>query len=334
MRRRREIEGVSLSFLDVVSCGFGAIILLLVLTKVFEPVILEDSVENLEAYLAQLKQAVFEIRGETNEVNRKMIRKEDQDNEQVVRLAELQQELNALKNKVEQAATNTTIDNTIKGRLASAKQKLTEEMQRLLGEFKKSLDNDTIGGIPVDSEYVILIIDTSGSMDANAWPLLMQKVDETLQVYPKLKGIQVMSDMGNFMFTQYTNEWIPDTQARRRAILDRLETWRTVSVSNPVAGITKAISVFYKPDRKISLYIFGDEFTGSSIQRVIDKVDQINRVGQDGNRLVRIHAIGFPVVFAYPAQQQSSGIRFAILMRELCARNGGTFVALNDYRLF
>ncbi|MBV1878095.1 MAG: hypothetical protein KUG79_10680 [Pseudomonadales bacterium] len=334
MRRRREIEGVSLSFLDVVSCGFGAIILLLVLTKVFEPVILEDSVENLEAYLAQLKQAVFEIRGETNEVNRKMIRKEDQDNEQVVRLAELQQELNALKNKVEQAATNTTIDNTIKGRLASAKQKLTEEMQRLLGEFKKSLDNDTIGGIPVDSEYVILIIDTSGSMDANAWPLLMQKVDETLQVYPKLKGIQVMSDMGNFMFTQYTNEWIPDTQARRRAILDRLETWRTVSVSNPVAGITKAISVFYKPDRKISLYIFGDEFTGSSIQRVIDKVDRINRVGQDGNRLVRIHAIGFPVVFAYPAQQQSSGIRFAILMRELCARNGGTFVALNDYRLF
>ena len=33
--RRREIEGVSLSFLDVISCGFGAIILLLVLVKVF-----------------------------------------------------------------------------------------------------------------------------------------------------------------------------------------------------------------------------------------------------------------------------------------------------------
>ena len=170
-------------------------------------------------------------------------------------------------------------------------------------------------------------------MDTYAWPLLMQKVDETLAVYPKLKGIQVMSDMGNFMFSQYTNEWIPDTQARRSAIVDRLETWRPFSNSSPVEGITKAISTFYRPDRKISLYVFGDEFSGRSIQRVIDTVDRINGRGGDGERLVRIHAIGFPVSFAFPTAQQTTGIRFAILMRELCARNGGTFVALNDFRL-
>ncbi len=331
--KRREIEGINLSFLDVISCGFGALILMLVLTKVFEPVILEDTIENLEGYLAALQEDIFELRGETRIVNREMIKKEDEKKDDIERLSNLQKRLEALKNKFESTSDKTRINNAIEGRLADAKQSLTEEMQRLLAEFQKNIDDDTIGGIPVDSEYVIFIIDTSGSMKQFAWPLVLRKVEETLAVYPKLKGIQVMNDMGNFMFSQYTNQWIPDTQARRRAILDRLEKWEVFSNSSPVEGITKAISTFYRPDRKISLYVFGDEFSGRSIQRVIEMVDQINGRGADGQRLVRIHAIGFPVIFAQPPQFQATGIRFAILMRELCARNGGTFVALNDYRV-
>ena len=70
MRNRREIEGISLSFLDVISCGFGAIILLLVLTKVFEPVVIEDTVSNLEGYLATLQEELFDLRGEAKDINR------------------------------------------------------------------------------------------------------------------------------------------------------------------------------------------------------------------------------------------------------------------------
>ena len=224
------------------------------------------------------------------------------------------------------------MNNTIEGRLAKARQELTEEMERLLADYQKAQDDTTIGGIPVDSEYVIFIIDTSGSMHSYAWPLVLQKVTETLDVYPRLKGIQVMNDMGNYMFSQYANEWIPDTGVRRRAIIERLQTWSPFSNSSPVEGITKAIATFYRPDRKISLYVFGDEFTGRSIQQVIDVVDKINREDADGNRLVRIHAVGFPVMFAQPPRFQETGIKFAILMRELCKRNGGTFVALNDFR--
>ncbi len=42
MRRRGDVEVFSLSFLDCICCGFGALILLLVLTKNAEPVIFED----------------------------------------------------------------------------------------------------------------------------------------------------------------------------------------------------------------------------------------------------------------------------------------------------
>ncbi|HJP51399.1 MAG TPA: hypothetical protein QF611_10240, partial [Pseudomonadales bacterium] len=81
--KRREIEGVSLSFLDVISCGFGAIILMLVLTKVFEPVVLEDTIENLEGYLAALQEDVFKLRGETRDIDREMIRKQDKKKDEI-----------------------------------------------------------------------------------------------------------------------------------------------------------------------------------------------------------------------------------------------------------
>ena len=47
---------------------------------------------------------------------------------------------------------------------------------------------------------------------------------------------------------------------------------------------------------------------------------------------MRIHAVGFPVVITADPSQQASGLRFANLMRKLTHRNGGTFVALNDFR--
>ena len=334
MRNRREIEGISLSFLDVISCGFGAIILLLVLTKVFEPVVIEDTVSNLEGYLAALQEELFDLRGEAKDINRKMIRKEDQQSEEIVRLLQLNAELSALKSKHEKTLDKTKVSTLVEGKLAEAKQSLTDEMAKLLADYRRSADEDKIGGIPVDSEYVIFIIDTSGSMYNYAWPLVLQKVAETLAVYPRLKGIQVMNDMGNYMFTQYAGAWIPDSDARRRAIIDRMRSWNVFSNSSPVEGITKAISTYYKPGRKISLYVFGDEFSGRSIQRVVDVVDRINRADSKGDRLVRIHGVGFPVQFAKPPRYQKTGIMFAILMRTLCEKNGGTFIGLSDFKAY
>ncbi|MEQ9209231.1 MAG: hypothetical protein RLN96_05235 [Pseudomonadales bacterium] len=58
----------------------------------------------------------------------------------------------------------------------------------------------------------------------------------------------------------------------------------------------------------------------------------LNRENPDGEPMVRIHAVGFPVQFLGNAGQNSSGARFAALMRELANQNNGTFVGLNDFR--
>ncbi len=43
----------------------------------------------------------------------------------------------------------------------------------------------------------------------------------------------------------------------------------------------------------------------------------------------RIHAVGFPVMFSVPGVSNTTGVRFATLMRLLCRQNGGTFVGLS-----
>ncbi|MEM1404248.1 MAG: VWA domain-containing protein [Pseudomonadota bacterium] len=329
-RKRREMAETSLSFLDVICCGFGAVILLLMITKTVQPQIIEASTVNLEGLVADLQEQVFEIRGETKILNRDLTAKQEQLSEYEEKIAILRGTLASTRSRFDSLQVETSTNSVITEQLAIARQSLTEEMERLLDGLEVS--NNLIGGIPVDSEYIIFVIDTSGSMFSYAWDRMMREIEATLNIYPNVKGIQIMNDMGNYMFSRYRGEWIPDTEGRRRVIMQNLRNWNVFSNSSPVEGITAAIRSFYDPKKKISIYVFGDEFTGRSIAEVVDTVDRINREAADGERLVRIHAVGFPVQFIRAANLQTTGIRFASLMRELTYRNGGTFVGLNDFR--
>jgi hypothetical protein len=329
--KRRRSEDISLSFLDVICCGFGAIILLLMITKTVEPILLERATTNLEAQVSALQTQLFDIRGETHILNRDLNAKHEQHSLLTQRIAILKSELERLKGKFDNLKLNDATSDLIAGQLNQAKQQLTEEMKRLLGE-KHTPKNSLIGGIPVDSEFIIFVIDTSGSMYNYGWARMLTEFSATLEIYPKVKGIQVLNDMGNYMFPRYRGKWIPDTPARRKAIIERLRHWNAFSNSSPVEGLTRAIRTFYAADKKISVYVFGDEFTGESIESVVKTVDRINREDKTGKRLVRIHAVGFPIQFIRPRHQQITGIRFATLMRELTRKNGGTFVGLNDHR--
>jgi hypothetical protein len=330
-RSRRETEPFSLSFLDVICCGFGAVILLLMITKTVQPQIIEQSTINLDGRIAALQAELFELRGETAIFNRELNAKQEQLSELTRKLAIARGTLSKLQGEYAAAQTDASSDEIIIETLASAKQDLSEEMERLLGLQYQS-KNNLIAGIPVDSEYIIFVIDTSGSMFSYAWPRMLQEMEATLSIYPEVKGIQVMNDMGNYLFSRYRGQWIPDTPGRRRIILNNLRTWNPFSNSSPVEGLTQSIRTFYDPQKKISVYVLGDEFSGDSIASVVATIDRINEETDDGVRKVRIHAIGFPVQFSPDAYTSQTGIRFATLMRELTFRNGGTFVGLNDYR--
>lgn len=322
MRKRRDMETFNLSFLDVVCCGFGAIILLLVITKIYEPVTIQKSQEELQKLIVTLEQELNLIRGESTvlnqtltEVREQLSENDEQKNRLTGDLSELQGEFTASKALADEKTAEMN-------GLLSAKQSMTEIMRRLLKDYRPK-DETTVGGIPVDSEYIIFVIDTSGSMTQGPWNLVIQKITEILAVYPKLKGIQVLNDEGEYMFSSYAGRWIPDSPSIRKNITSRLQYWNPYSDSSPVEGITEAINTFYDRDKKISIYVFGDDFPRGSVEAVCRYVARINKADRFGNRLVRIHGIGFPTQIG-----TANGAKFAHLMRKLSEQNGGTFVAL------
>ena len=332
-KRRGGLEGFSLSFLDVICCGFGAIVLLLVLSKIGEPGAIEQSRIDLDALIRRLQEEIYEIRGETAILNRDLISRQEQLSRNNEKIARLRGDLSRIQGEFASSDQESEVSDIIEGRLVAAHQDLTAEMMRLQQQSAaRQVNDDLVGGIPVDSEYIIFVIDTSGSMYTYAWNSMLQKMTQVLDAYPKVKGLQVMNDMGQYMFPRYAGKWIPDTPGRRKVILQNLRSWTVFSNSSPVEGITRAIRTFAAPDKKISIYVFGDEFTGKSIDKVVTTVDRYNKVDAQGNRLVRIHAVGFPVMFSVAGVSNTTGVRFATLMRILCHRNGGTFVGLNSLR--
>ena len=328
-RRRRSNEDSNISFLDVICCGFGAIVLLLVIVKPTQPVVIEESPIIQDGQVRALQERLFEIRGQVTYLELDLNAKHEQLGIDKRRVAILRSEFDTLNSRMASLDDEGAGDATEALDLQIAVQTLSREMKLLLAGRKSK--NDYIGGIPVDSEYIVFIIDTSGSMFNTAWARMMREVINTLRIYPRVKGIQVLNDQGQYMFSTYAGEWIPDSPSRRRAIVQKLQTWNAFSNSSPVEGITAAIRRFYDKNKKISLYVLGDDYQGRSVRRVLDIVKSINEVNKRGESLVRIHAIGFPVHFN-AGKPSPNAVRYAALMRALAEQNNGTFVGVNNVR--
>ena len=325
-RQRRASQEASISFLDVISCGFGAIVLLLVIARVGDPAALEEAENKLRATVKEYQEQLFDVRGESVVLNEQLKSRKEQLSELTERVARLKAKLASVEKQSVQISQSQARE---KEQLQLVMQILSEEMERLLGpEFKQQ--NKLIGGIPVDSDYIIFVIDTSGSMQVAAWEKVKKEMINILDIYPDVKGLQVLNDMGQYMFSAYRGRWIPDSPEMRKTIIKTLNTWAPFSNSSPVEGINAAIQTFYKADRKISIYTLGDDFQGRSIRNIVKAIDRLNQAHRGADRLVRIHAIGFPVHFPPGGTPSASAIKFAALMRELSYNNGGTFIGLNS----
>ena len=322
-QQRRGTAEASVSFLDVISCGFGAIVLLLIIAPIGDPTAPQEAEEVLQAEVRELSEELFEARGESVVLAEELKSRKEQLSDLEDRVARLKATLASQERQSKQVAQSKIVEEE---QLRLALQILTEEMERL--QPKDNIKNQMIGGVPVDSEYIIFVIDTSGSMQMAAWPRLQREMMSILDIYPGVIGIQVMNDQGQYMFPDTRRAWMKDSPSTRRRILDALDSWAPFSNSSPVEGINAAIQTFYRPDRKISIYTLGDDFSGRSIRAVVKAVNNLNQAHQGSERLVRIHAIGFPVHFRPGRTPSEAAIKFAALMRELSYNNGGTFIGL------
>lgn len=318
MREKRPATDIfNLSFLDVITCAFGAIIMLLLITRhddgepgdteaakqQLESLVTEEAkVRNLSAQLEKLDQALRNKRKAND------------------RLKQTRSEKMVKMNAEEQKSARLNRDR--KGLdLVRQSLKISSALKN-----KTPLTDVEVGGIPVNSDYVIFIVDTSGSMTL-IWPEVMEEIANVLSIHPHVRGFQIMSDNGDYLMDGYARMWIPDSPKMRSSVIKLMKTWNTYSNSSPVEGLEKALRVYGHKGDNISIYIFGDDYTGDSFDRVINSLERMNTNSRTGEPLVKIHAIGF----IHPGgidPRLATERKFSILMREVARRNGGAFVAL------
>ena len=317
--RGRAPEDFSLSFLDVICCGFGAIILLLMITKTAEPQIIEASTINLEGTLAELQQQVFDIRGETKILNRDLNAKQEQLSDYEQRIAILRGQMASVKSRYDALQAQTSSNAAIEGELALAQQALSKEMKRLLGNGYQS-KNQLIGGISAEKEHVIFIVDTSGSM-RRQWQRVVKEIGNVLNIYPTLEKFQIWDADGISLNTKL--EWTTDSPKARLTALQAFEYWPSNSASTPKAALEKVFKDYGGKGIKIAIYLFGDDFIGGEVNQLIKLIDAKNKRDDKGRQMISINGVGIPDT---PYVNNRNG--FAHLMRRLSYKNGGSFVGL------
>jgi hypothetical protein len=189
-------------------------------------------------------------------------------------------------------------------------------------------------GIPGDSDYLVFVVDTSGSMKRYGWDALQRHVAETLAAHPKALGFQFVTDEGAYLLESYRDAWIPNSAEARNAALEALPDWNSFSNSDSREGIIAAIDALYAPDKRIAMYVYGDDQGRSpdvalrAPVEMLDAIERANRVATTGARKVRINAVALPAIFEMTGGEMLSAAGYAALMRELALRNGGSFVAI------
>ena len=234
-RKIREIEPLGMAFLDVMACGFGAVVLLLTLVK---EDIFDVGVANIQETSAFVKDA-----GES--LSYRILEEEKS-------IADLQVRLSTLKNDINRMRSEKEVLQLAK---SSPAKKNTAAPQR------PNLYN---AGIPVRDEYVLFIIDTSGSMKVY-WERVSETVESVIRSYPKVTGLQILDDNGNALIPGYENAWIPDTGSSRNRAIERLKNMQGFSNSSPAEGLEIALKNYNVASGEISIFV-GDSKAEAAMQ--------------------------------------------------------------------
>jgi hypothetical protein len=310
--KKKVFDIFNLSFLDVISCGFGAVVLLVLISNTAEESS-QSSLVDVESLLGQVITLENRIDGLAREIDQQKKKNDDQLAESGS-LGRAAQTLSQNLGKKEKEEKDLAGDLEGLSLVQSTLQRVS-----IAPSTGSTTRDEEVGGIPVDSDHVIFIVDTSGSM-LSIWDRVSRELLNVLSIHPQVKGFQILNDQGKPLISGYSGRWIPDTPKRRKSVMNVFDSWRDASNSSPVEGIETALKRYAKPGQSMAIYVFGDDYSGSSYDPVIASITKMNTLQKNGQRLAKIHGVGFLSSF-------STG-RFAILMRELTKRNGGTFLAL------
>jgi len=313
MSKQRKIsELFSMSFLDIMACGFGALVLILLISE-FQESEVKQVENNADIFLeAQEEKAKKIIKVESLD---KLMSSNIED------LISTRQRLDVLKMELEKKSLISAKLNDL------ASDTDFQISKQRLKSLSAPMEQKEASGIKLDSRYLVFIIDTSGSMEP--WVKIVQEIDNLIQTFPDLEGYMVMNDNGSIFHGG--DPWLNPTKTNRSASIGILRANRAKygSLSNPIVGLKKVIRVWGDKYKDLGVFIMGDDILDqtSRIETISQEVLKLN-TDLSGKTKVRVNAVGFLTSRANISQQQGNK-NYLMLMRELTEQSGGAMVVVN-----
>ena len=315
MKEKKTTEVFSMSFLDIMACGFGALVLILLISEFNEIEIIENKY-TYDLFLTKQDDVVTKT-NQLNDVDRELTSK-------IKNLISIQDELDKVKSNLNNRA--------------SVVQSLTELSQLKQSQIivknedqKEPIEQVVASGIRIDSRYLIFIIDNSGSMVEGApWSRVVKEIETIIMTFPSLEGFMIMNDTGKTIVGG--GNWVKPTKANRIDAVNKLKRVNAMTNSNPIPAIEKSINIYGRKYDDVGIFIIGDDIRES--KNVDSRLLEINRINtkSDGSKYVRINALGFLTsrrlnVQGYAFEDDNN--KYLTLMRELTEQNGGTLVVID-----
>lgn len=312
---RPPLEIFTLSFLDIISCAFAAVVMLVLLSKNGEQGQATPAL-SIQTLLAELSEA--RASQETLQSDVDVLSKQLSDSQSA-----MQKQHNAATSLASAAENNQALLTQLKSDAVVLTEEINHAKAMLSAKTKPLLNaNEAVGGIPTDAEYVVFVIDNSGSMSAGGkWKGVVSVVSDILKNHPKMKGFQIMAADGDHLYAGREGKWLLDTPSFRQKVIARLASF-SGGGSAPEVGIKKAIRLYKNEPGKTSIYVFGDDYRPGTLDDVVMDITNLNKDGQ-GNPKMRIHGVGFY------RPNDGNAAQFAAFMQAIAKRNRGAFIGLD-----
>lgn len=317
MKEKKTSEVFSMSFLDIMACGFGALVLILLISEFNEVEIIENK------YTADLffdKQIIVQTK--KNQLNIL----DNELNNKINNLISIQEKLinaqNNLNNRADIVKSLSSLSKAKESQISIEKENIKDSTEQVVAS-----------GIRIDSRYLIFIIDNSGSMIEGApWSRVIKEIESIIMTFPSLDGFMVMNDTGKVLVGGSGGDWLEPTQKNRSDAIKKLQNATAMTNSNPIPAIEKSINFYGRKYRDVGIFVIGDDIREN--KNVDLRLLEINKINtkNDGSKYVRINALAFLTSRRLSLQGyafENDNIKYLTLMRELTEQNNGTLVVIN-----
>ena len=300
------------------SCGFGAIVLILLISQFKTSEIITEklpriSLIELEMNLETLIKENKELEIKLKDISKKEINVREKLNDSMTVSESLMGIINATSQE------NKIISQEINKKKSSAK--------------NVRMDIANAGGLNVESDYIVFVIDNSGSMqDWGPWTTVISEISKIIDAFPNLKGFQVLNDQGRKMMSS-SDKWVEDTLSNRKLMKQSIKNFRGTSRSNPIDGLRIALTRYANGIDKVGIFVIGDDISLQEGERIEDYYDEIQKLNMINNKIkARINGVAFltsrSATKDYTDIAEAMNINFLNFINELAYENMGSVVVV------